>query len=68
MTVIQKYSYLLYWVCDNQKRPKIYRLNPLYLTFIDVNGYFEEINRNKYLTLVPLMKAKKDKKVWRTVD
>ena len=28
-------------------------MNPLYLIFRQVNEYFEEINRNKYLTLVP---------------
>ena len=32
---------------------KIYRVNPFYLIFKYVNGYFEEINGNKYLTLVP---------------
>ena len=31
---------------------KIYSVNPLYLIFRCVNGYFEEINGNKYLTLV----------------
>ena len=30
-----------------------YSVNHLYLTFKDVNGYFEEINKTKYLTLVP---------------
>ena len=28
-------------------------VNPLYLIFSKVNGYFEEVNVNKYLTLVP---------------
>ena len=32
---------------------KIYSVNPLYLIPNKVNGYFEEINKNKYLTLVP---------------
>ena len=32
---------------------QIYSVNPLYLIFRYVNGYFEEINGNKYLTLVP---------------
>ena len=31
----------------------IYSLNPLYFIFNKVNGYFEEINENKYLRLVP---------------
>ena len=28
-------------------------MNPLYLVFGKVNQYFEEINKNQYLTLVP---------------
>ena len=36
-----------------KKDLKIYSANPLYLILSDVNGYFEEINENKYLTLVP---------------
>ena len=36
-----------------------YGVNPLYFIFRNVNGYFEVINKSKYLTLVPLMKAKK---------
>ena len=35
---------------------RIYSVNPLYLIFNRENGYFEEIIRNKYLTL--LMKTK----------
>ena len=35
---------------------RIYSVNPLYLIFNKENGYFEEIIRNKYLTL--LMKTK----------
>ena len=37
---------------------KIYSVNPLYLIFGRVNGYFEEINGNKYLTLVPTNESK----------
>ena len=40
---------------------KIYSVNPLYFTFRCVNGYFEEINRNKYLTLVHTNKSKEKK-------
>ena len=36
-----------------KKDLNIYSVNPLYLIFGDVNGYFEEINGNKYPTLVP---------------
>ena len=32
---------------------KINSANPLYLMLNRINGYFEEINGNKYLTLVP---------------
>ena len=37
---------------------QIYSVNPLYLIFIKVNGYFEEINGNKYLMLVPTSESK----------
>ena len=35
------------------KYVKNYSVNSLYLIFNIVSGYFEEINRYKYLTLVP---------------
>ena len=38
---------------------KIYSVNPLYLIFRYANGYFKEINGNKYLTLVPTNESKK---------
>ena len=37
---------------------KIYNVNPLYLIFRYVNGYFEEISGNKYLTQVPTNESK----------
>ena len=37
---------------------KINSVNPLYLIFHKVNGHFEEINKSKYLTLVPTNKSK----------
>ena len=37
---------------------KTYSVNPLYLIFRYVNGYFEEINGNKYLKLVPTNESK----------
>ena len=43
----------------NWKYIKAYSVNPLYLIFIKLNKYFAEINRNKYLTLVPTNVAKK---------
>ena len=36
----------------------MYGVNPLYLIFGKVNEYFEEINGNKYLTVVPTNKSK----------
>ena len=48
---------------------KIYSANPLYLIFNKVNRYFEEINGNKYLTVVPTNESKeKIKKIWRTKE
>ena len=41
---------------------KIYSVNPLYLLFNKLNEYFEEINENKYITLVPSNESKKRKK------
>ena len=32
---------------------KMYTVNLLYLIYGKVNGYFEEVNGNKHLTLVP---------------
>ena len=37
---------------------KINRVNPLYLFINKINGYFEEINGNKYLALVPTDESK----------
>ena len=37
----------------DSKNVKISSLNPLYLIINKVNGYFEEVNGNKYLMLVP---------------
>ena len=41
---------------------KIYSVNPLYLIFREVNGYFEEINGNKYLKLVSTNESKEKEK------
>ena len=37
---------------------KIYSVNPLYLIFRKVDGCFDEINKSKYLTLVPTNESK----------
>ena len=50
------------------KYVKINSVNPLYLIINKVNGYFEEINKSKYLTLVPTNetkeKIKKYEELW----
>ena len=33
-------------------------VNPLYLSFGKMNGYFQEINKKKYLILVPINESK----------
>ena len=47
---------------------KINSVNPLYLIINKKNGNFEEINKNKYLTLVPTNESKEIKNIWRTVE
>ena len=39
---------------------KIYSVNPLYLIFRYVNGYFEKINGNRYLMQVPTNGSKEE--------
>ena len=41
-----------------KKYVNIYSVNPLYLIFRYINVYFEEINKNKYLMVVPTNKSK----------
>ena len=40
--VIQKYSYLLYLIFDDQKELTIYSVNPLQIIFTNVNGYLKK--------------------------
>ena len=60
--------YVGYVTIKGSKYVKINSVNPLYLTFNKVNGYFEEINENKYLKLVSTNKSKekvkKYEKLW----
>ena len=57
------------WYVTIKKDLKIYSINHLYICFGKFNGYFVEINGNKYLTLVPTNESKeKLKKVWRTKE
>ena len=44
--------YIRYVAIKDSKYIKINSVNPLYLIFNKGNGYFEEINKSKYLTLV----------------
>ena len=61
---MQKYSYLLHWICAGQRFEirKINSVNPLDIIFNKVNGYFEETNGNKYSMLVPTNESKKQLK------
>ena len=50
--------YIGYVTIKDSKYVKLDSVNPQYFTFGKVNGYFEEINKNKHLTLVPTNKNK----------
>ena len=60
--------YIGYVTIKDSKYVKINSVNSLYLIFNEVNGYFEEINGNNYLTLVPTNenkeKIKKYEELW----
>ena len=51
-----------YVTSKDLKYVKINSVNPLYLIFSKGNGYFEEINGNKYLTQVPPANERKKNK------
>ena len=50
--------YIGYVTDKNLSYKKINSVNPLYLTINKVNGYIEESNENKYLTLVSTDESK----------
>ena len=50
--------YIGYVTIKNSKYLKINSVNSLHLIFNKVNGYFEEIDGSKYLTLVPTNESK----------
>ena len=50
--------YTGYVTIKDLKFVKINSVNPLYLIFSKLNGYFEEINGNIYLALVPTNESK----------
>ena len=51
-------SYIEYVTGKDLKSVKINSVNPLYLIFSKVNGYFKELNESEYLLLVPTNKSK----------
>ena len=62
----KSYKYILiyyigYVMIKNSKYVKFNSVNPLKLIFSKVSGYFEEINKSKYLTLVPTNENKEKK-------
>ena len=50
--------YIGYMMIKDSKYVKSYSVNPLYLIFRKVNGFFEEINGSKYLMLVLASESK----------
>ena len=46
---------------------KIYSVNSLHLIFKKVDGYFEEINGNRYLKLVPTKESKEKIKLYEEI-
>ena len=56
--------YIGYVMIKDSKYRKIYSVNPLYRIFNKVNKYFEEINGNKYLKLVPANESKEKVKTY----
>ena len=60
--------YIGYVTIEDSKYVKINNVKPLYLIFTKVNEYFEEINKNKHLTLVPTNESKEIiKEIWKAV-
>ena len=51
-------NYIRNVTIKDSKYVKINSANPVYLIFNEVNGYFEEINGNKYLMQVPTNECK----------
>ena len=50
--------YIGYVMIKDSKNIKVYSVNRLYLIFRNAIGYFEEINKSKYLTLNPTNESK----------
>ena len=56
--------YIWYEMIKDSKYVKINSVNPLYLILSKVNWYFDEINENRYLTLVPTNESKEKIKIY----
>ena len=54
--------YIGYVTTKDLKYLKTNSVNPFYLTFSKVNGYFAEVDKNKYLMLVPTNESKEKTK------
>ena len=50
--------YIGFVTIKDSKYVKINSVNSLYLIFSKINGYFKEINKNKYMRLVPTNESK----------
>ena len=66
-TNIFLFTTIRYLAIKNSKCVKMFSGNPLSLTFSKVNGYFEEINQNKHLRLVPTNESKAKNKKYQEV-
>ena len=56
--------YIGYVTIKDSKYVKNFSVNPLHIIFSNVNEHFQEINKSKYLTLVPTNESKeKTKKI-----
>ena len=51
-------NYIGYVMIKDLKYVKINRINPYYLIFSKVNGYFEKVNKTKYVMVVITNKSK----------
>ena len=56
------FYYIAYVTIKDSKYVKTNSVNHLYLMLNNLNGYFKEINGNKYLTLFPTNESKEEMK------
>ena len=60
--------YIGYATIKDLKYVKINSVHPLYLILNKVNGYFEQINGNKYLKLFPTNESKEKIKKYKELQ